>query len=153
MKRKEYSAAGGIVQDASGRALLIERSVFRNGAPRHEVRLPKGHVEAGESDLQAALREVCEETGYCGLEVVADLGQSTNLFDLNGERVRRREHYYLMRLTQLERGQPSFDSPASEEARFRPRWAADLAEAEALLTFESEREFVRRALDLAFKGA
>ena len=42
-----------------GRVLLIERTV--DG--RHEVRLPKGHIDAGESAHQAALREVCEETG------------------------------------------------------------------------------------------
>jgi ADP-ribose pyrophosphatase YjhB (NUDIX family) len=31
---------------------------------RDEVRLPKGHVEAGETLRAAALREVAEETGY-----------------------------------------------------------------------------------------
>ena len=40
---------------------------------------------------------------------------------------------------------PSPKSPDAEEALFQPLWASDLAEAEALLTFESEREFVRRA--------
>ena len=43
--------------------LLIERWVTRGGAPFYEARLPKGHVEAGETDAEAALREVCEEAG------------------------------------------------------------------------------------------
>jgi len=30
----------------------------------------KGHVEAGESDWQAALRELCEETGLHGIEPI-----------------------------------------------------------------------------------
>ena len=32
--------------------------------PQHYWLLPKGHIEAGESAQQAALREVCYETGY-----------------------------------------------------------------------------------------
>lgn len=141
----EYRAAGGVVCDATGRVLLIERLVLRDGNPVHEVRLPKGHVEAGETDVQAALREVCEETGYCGLRVIADLGEDFTHFTLNGRPIRRREHYYLMQLTDARRGEPSFDSPTAEEALFRPRWATDLAEAEQLITFESERRFIRRA--------
>ena len=48
-------AAGGIVSDESGEMLLIRR----NG----RWDLPKGKVEAGETLLEAALREVEEETG------------------------------------------------------------------------------------------
>jgi len=144
----EYSAAGGIVCDEAGRVLLIERLVVRNGSLVHEVRLPKGHVEAGETDEQAALREVCEETGYCGLRIVADLGDDYTHFTYNGVSVRRREHYYLMRLTDANRGEPAFDSPHAEEALFRPRWAADLAAAEQQITFASEQRFIRRARQL-----
>ncbi|MBQ9418408.1 MAG: NUDIX domain-containing protein [Bacteroidales bacterium] len=48
-------AAGGVVVDADGRVLLIRRLGHWD--------LPKGHVEAGESLREAALREVAEETG------------------------------------------------------------------------------------------
>lgn len=48
-------AAGGVVTDAGGARLLIQR----NG----RWDLPKGKVEPGETLLQAALREVEEETG------------------------------------------------------------------------------------------
>lgn len=134
--------------DGHGRVLLIERWVIRDGRPVFEIRLPKGHVEPGETDEQAALREVCEETGYCAISVVADLGEIVNQFRWPGEdlHVVRHEHYYLMRLADDQRGEPNFDSPEADEARFTPRWAATLAEAEQLVTFESEREFIRRAL-------
>lgn len=153
MREREYRAAGGVVLDDTGRVLLIERWVMRPAADgdtpalAFEIRLPKGHVEAGETDEQAAVREVCEETGYCGIAVVADLGEIVNEFKWPGEdlRILRHEHYYLMRLADSARREPHFDSPEADEARFTPRWAATLADAEALITFESEREFIRRA--------
>ncbi len=145
MKVREYRAAGGVLMDEAGRVLLIEREVWRDGECRHEVRLPKGHVEAGESDAAAALREVCEETGYCGIAIAADLGEALSEFEWADSLVRRCEHYFLMRLADPTPGEPRFDSPTAEEARFRPRWVASLEEAERLLTYESEREFVRRA--------
>ena len=48
-------AAGGVVTDAAGRHLLI----YRNG----RWDLPKGHVEAGETTVCCAEREIAEETG------------------------------------------------------------------------------------------
>lgn len=36
--------------------------------------LPKGHIDAGENALQAAIREIKEETGITQLELVANLG-------------------------------------------------------------------------------
>lgn len=140
-----------MVLDDQGRVLLIERWVMRDGRPVFEIRLPKGHVEPGETDEQAALREVCEETGYCGITITADLGEIVNEFKWPGKdlHIVRHEHYYLMRLADAARSEPHFDSPEADEARFTPRWAATLADAEALITFESEREFVRRARPFA----
>lgn len=157
MEERSYRAAGGVVLDDAGRVLLIERWVMRpaQGADKptltFEMRLPKGHVDPGETDEQAALREVCEETGYCGLAVIADLGEIVNEFKWPGKDVHvlRNEHYYLMRLTDAQRGEPHFDSPDADEARFIPYWAATLPDAEALITFESEREFVCRARPFA----
>jgi 8-oxo-dGTP pyrophosphatase MutT (NUDIX family) len=145
MKKRAYRAAGGVVVDDAGRVLVIERDVVRDGDCRHEVRLPKGHVEAGEADAEAAQREVCEETGYCATEIVADLGEATTEFALDGTLVLRLEHYFLMRLLDPSPGRKLFDSGNPEEARFRNRWAAGFAEAEAGLTFDSERAFVARA--------
>lgn len=156
MEERTYRAAGGVVLDDAGRVLLIERWVMRpaqdGGDPllTFEIRLPKGHVDPGETDEEAALREVCEETGYCGLAISADLGEIVTEFKWPARelRVLRNEHYYLMRLTDPNRGEPHFDSPDADEARFTPRWAA-LPDAEALITFESEREFVHRARSFA----
>ena len=146
--KNQYRAAGGVVTDKDGRVILIERDVLRDGAPLHEVRLPKGHVEPGETDVQAAQREVCEETGYCHLRILADLGQAQTEFIRVGQFFRRTEHYFLMQLQDLHHDPPRFDSPTSEEALFRPLWVDDLSVAAARLTYESERRFVQRAINL-----
>ena len=52
-------AAGGIVTDDTGDMMLIRRN--------DRWDLPKGKVEAGETLLQAALRDVEEETGVAPL--------------------------------------------------------------------------------------
>jgi 8-oxo-dGTP pyrophosphatase MutT (NUDIX family) len=141
---RQYRAAGGVVLDDDGRVLVIERWVVRGGSPVFEARLPKGHVEPGETDDQAARREVCEEAGVCRLTVLADLGETVTQFDLPRERVVRCEHYYLMRAGGDEVSAHPVD-PDSDEARFVPCWYAGFDDAEERLTYESERDFMRRA--------
>jgi 8-oxo-dGTP pyrophosphatase MutT (NUDIX family) len=143
MQVREYSAAGGVVLDDAGQVLLLERWVQREARLIHEIRLPKGHVEPGETDEQAALRETCEESGYCGLEIIADLGAAYTQFIKAQERVARTERYFLMRLVHPAQGTPEFHG--ADEALFRVRWVANLEVAEAQLTYESEKQFARRA--------
>ncbi len=126
-----YVAAGGVVVHEE-RVLVLRRS------SRGEVRLPKGHVEPGESLEETALREVCEESGCQGPLIVADLGRQIVTFDVPGRRVVRTEQYFLMR---------PVDGAAllgESERQFAPEWMA-WDEALAALTFEPEREWVRRA--------
>ncbi|MDQ4077980.1 MAG: NUDIX domain-containing protein [Chloroflexota bacterium] len=144
MKQKYYESAGGVVLDARGGVLLLERYVPREDGLRHEVRLPKGHIDSGETVEEAALREVCEESGYCEVEVLAPLGENTVEYEHRGELVTRKEHYFLMRLRRDKRRKPDV-APNSEEALFEVRWASDLTEAENLLTYDGEKLFCRRA--------
>jgi 8-oxo-dGTP pyrophosphatase MutT (NUDIX family) len=86
------------------------------------------------------MREVREEAGYVHLEVIASLGTQQVQFEHSQRQVTRDEHYFLMRLrdeVQVEREE--------QELQFTPLWAAP-ADALERLTFEVEREFVRRAL-------
>ncbi|MDH7569118.1 MAG: NUDIX domain-containing protein [Armatimonadota bacterium] len=128
--------AGGVVL-REGQVLLLRKRDLP------EVRLPKGHLEAGESAAEAALREVAEETGY-RCRVRADLGVRTVRFVLNGEPVTREEHYFLMEPAHPD---PLPRAPAME-ARFDVVWLPTL-EALAALTFYSEREALRAALGAA----
>lgn len=133
---KQYTAAGGVVvQD--------ERILVLRWPSREEIRLPKGHVETGETVPEAAIREVSEETGYTHLEIEADLGSQRVAFDDRGRRVVRTERYFLMRLAG-EADRPS----GSGEAKFDPVWLT-WDEALDVLTFEAERKWVRRARRVA----
>ena len=126
-----YTAAGGVVVH-DGRVLVLCRP------GRGEVRLPKGHVEPGEAVQAAALRETREESGYADLVVRADLGTQLVGFERGGRHVLRDERYFLMALA----GDP--DSPAGGEEQFEPVWLT-WDQALVALTFEPEREWVRRA--------
>ncbi len=130
-----YIAAGGVVVH-DGRVLVLRRP------SRGEVRLPKGHVEPGEEVQAAALRETREESGYTNLALSADLGTQVVEFDHEGRHVVRTERYFLMTLVD------DPDSPAGGEEQFEPIWLS-WDEALATLTFEAEREWVRRAREIA----
>jgi ADP-ribose pyrophosphatase YjhB (NUDIX family) len=58
--------------------------------------LPKGHLEAGETLEQAAVREVAEETGIRGC-IIGSLGTIDFWFVVEGRRVHKTVHHYLMR--------------------------------------------------------
>jgi 8-oxo-dGTP pyrophosphatase MutT (NUDIX family) len=127
-----YSAAGGIVF-SENRVLVLNRP------SRGEVRLPKGHVEPGENPETTALREVREESGYEDLEIIADLGIQVVEFDTDEQHVVRTEHYYLMAL-----GHDVTSERGEGERQFEPVWYT-WDRALEVLSFEAEREWVRRA--------
>lgn len=129
-----YASAGGVVVH-DGRVLLVRKKLVP------EVRLPKGHIEPGESRAEAALREVAEETGYARLRIVAALGDLAHSFrHPDGVFVTRHESFFLMAL----QDHTQSNRPPADQDRFEVIWVP-LEEAEALLTFEPEREFLRRA--------
>ena len=89
---REFSA-GGVVIDDRGQFLLIRARDLRN---RAVWTLPKGTLTPGETNEQAALREVREETGY-RCEVVRELGPVTYWFQRDGRRIKKTVHWFLMR--------------------------------------------------------
>jgi 8-oxo-dGTP pyrophosphatase MutT (NUDIX family) len=134
----EYASAGGVVVAPTGDNLLVLVRGKRSGPHgRPEVRLPKGHIEAGESRQQAALREVHEESGLTGLQILSDLGHQQVRFVFEGTRYVRDESYFLMTVPRdAEHNRP--------EKQFERRWLA-WSDALTKLTFEAEREWIRRA--------
>jgi len=134
-----YTAAGGVVVHRQRVLVLLWSS-------RNEVRLPKGHVEPGETVRYAALREAREETGYLSLDIVADLGSQRVIFEDGDRHVDRTERYFLMALGG-EQGNPM----GSSEAKFDSVWMT-WDEAMDSLTYEAEREWIVRARAGATRG-
>ncbi|MCU1615968.1 MAG: ADP-ribose pyrophosphatase [Frankiales bacterium] len=97
LRRVDETSAGGLVVADDGvnepRAALIGRTDRRG---RLLWSLPKGHIEAGESPEDTAVREVAEETGIIG-EVVAPLGIIDFWFVADGRRVHKTVHHFLLR--------------------------------------------------------
>ena len=140
---KHYICGGGVVLNVQDKVLLLERTVERDGKARHEVRLPKGHVDEGETVEQTALREVQEESGYGDLEIIAPLGDALVTYTHKGDNVVRQEFYFLMRLTSD--APPNASPQGAEEALFQPRWVKSFAKAIRLLTYPAEQEVMLKA--------
>lgn len=64
---KVVPSAGGVVLNPQGQVLVVNQ----NG---NSWSLPKGHLDPGENELQAAQREIYEESGVASLELVKKLG-------------------------------------------------------------------------------
>jgi 8-oxo-dGTP pyrophosphatase MutT (NUDIX family) len=132
-----YRAAGGVVmRDDGAWVLLLERP------GRAELRLPKGHIEDGETREQAALREVREETRYADVHILVDLGSYTHTFYdvIRDVEVTRTESFFLMQLD----SDRDYSGVRPAHENFTRRWVRR-EDAEQLLAYESEKEFIRRA--------
>ena len=139
MRRVEETSAGGLVVDrAAGQVVgaLIGR-LDRRG--RLLWSLPKGHLEDGETAVDAAVREVEEETGIRG-EPVGELGSIDFWFVAEGRRVHKTVHHYL--LTACGGELSDADVEVTEVA-----WVP-LAEIPSRLAYPGERRLLDKVPDL-----
>ncbi|MCF2533887.1 NUDIX hydrolase [Yinghuangia soli] len=137
LKAVEETSAGGLVVDRDTlRAALIAR---RDRRGRLLWSLPKGHIEDGESAVEAALREVEEETGIVG-RVLAPLGVIDYWFTAPDRRVHKTVHHYLM---EAAGGDLSDDDIEVEAVAWVPLGALP-----ARLAYPDERRLAVRAPEL-----
>ncbi len=132
--RSEFSAGGVVVRD--GQVVVIV-PVKRGPGGIRVLGLPKGHPNGDETPEQAATREVREETGVSA-ELVAPLGEARYSYDREGRPRAKTVAFFLF---EYRSGSLEDHDHEIEEARWLP-----LAEAATALTYEGEREIVRRAL-------
>jgi 8-oxo-dGTP pyrophosphatase MutT (NUDIX family) len=132
--RREVSAGGVVVR---GREVVVIVPTRRAADGSRVLALPKGHVDPGETPLQAALREVREETGVHA-EPVCELGESRYWYRRNGRTIGKTVSFFLFSYSD---GDIADHDDEVEEAR----WVA-LEEAAASLTYPAEREMVTLAL-------
>jgi 8-oxo-dGTP pyrophosphatase MutT (NUDIX family) len=146
MRRVDETSAGGLVLDQRGtaaRGALIGR-LDRRG--RLLWSLPKGHVEEGETEPEAAVREVREETGIHG-EVIGKLGAIDFWFVADGRRVHKTVHHYLLLADDPDQELSDADPEVSEVA-----WVP-VAEIGQRLAYADERRLVDKVTDLLADSA
>jgi ADP-ribose pyrophosphatase YjhB (NUDIX family) len=129
--RKTHSA-GGVVTNQEGLVLVVSQ----HGT---SWSLPKGHIDEGENALEAAKREIYEESGVRDLEYVRELGTYERYKIGNGGGEDRSERkaitMFLFRTRQKLLKPVDADNPEA-------KWVAKEKVA-GLLTHDRDKEFFR----------
>jgi 8-oxo-dGTP pyrophosphatase MutT (NUDIX family) len=137
---RETSAGGVVVRDAhAGGDTQVVVIVPTRRAPDggRVLGLPKGHIDPGENALQAAEREVLEETGIVA-ELVRELGEVRYWYRREGRTIAKSVAFYLFSYVS---GDVADHDDEVEEARW-----IDLRQAQTELSHAGERQMVTRAL-------
>ena len=121
----QVQAAGGVVLNGDGEVAVVFRPKYDDWT------LPKGKLEPGETEEEAAVREVEEETGYTG-ELGDELG-TVSYTDRHGRP--KIVHYWRMNVTGGE------FQPNREVSELR--WLSP-DEAARQLSFDRDREILAR---------
>jgi ADP-ribose pyrophosphatase YjhB (NUDIX family) len=132
--RPEFSAGGVVVR---GGEVITIVPVKRAGDGRRVLGLPKGHPDGDETPEQAATREVAEETGVRA-ELVEELGDVEYDYERGGRRIHKVVRFFLFDYR-------SGDLADHDHEIEVARWM-DLRTAARELTYDGEREMVRRAM-------
>ena len=132
---REYSAGGVVVRDDAEVVVIVPTRLAADGSK--VLALPKGHVDPGETPVEAARREVREETGVTA-ELVCELGESRYWYRREGRTIGKTVSFFMFRYLE---GDVADHDDEVEEARWMP-----LAEAATALTYPAEREMVSAAL-------
>ncbi len=142
--RREFSAGGVLVRSIQGRPHVA--AIRPQGKPGVWA-LPKGKIDAGESAVEAAVREVREETGVEG-NVVEKLGDVRYTYTATWEGSKGERIFKVVSFFLLTAGRGRIDEIDGamrvevDEARWLP-----LDEAPRLLTHKGEREMAARAIE------
>lgn len=137
---KEHSAGGVVV-----RRMDEELYVLLIRDPYEKWGLPKGHIESGEGSMDAALREVSEETGLTQLVPGPSLGSIDWYFRFENRLIHKFCDYYLM-------ASPQGDfTPEVAEGITECRWVP-VAEVTEVVAYDNAREMVREAVRLIDVG-
>ena len=135
----EETSAGGLVVDRKNGQPVVALIGRKDRRGRLLWSLPKGHLEAGETAPEAAVREVEEETGIRG-RVIAELGTIDYWFVAEGRRIHKTVHHYLL---EASGGELSDEDVEVDEVAWVP-----LDELRERLAYAGERRLAEAAAEL-----
>ncbi len=132
---KKVESAGGVVFYKNS-VLLLKK---RNGS----WVLPKGHVELGETEKEAALREVEEEAGVVAeiLEYIDYIEYEFVDFRNNDQEIHKKVYWYLMK-SESKRSKPQHEE-GFIEASYIP-----ISDAPELARHDDERKIINKAIEV-----
>jgi len=133
-RAREFSAGGVVVK---GEQVVVIVPTRRAADGSKVLALPKGHVDPGETPIEAAEREVREETGVTARPVV-ELGEARYWYRRDGRTIGKSVRFFLFEY--LEGSIEDHDDEV-EEVRWMP-----IEEARAALSHSAERDMVGLAV-------
>lgn len=133
---KQTYTAGGVVLNKKGEVLVVNQN-------NNSWSLPKGHIDEGEEKLEAAVREIYEESGIKNVTFIKDLGsyQRYKIGIDGGEDKSELKTIYMFLFTTQEETLKPVD-PGNPEAR----WVSKDKVAD-LLTHKKDKEFFLGIID------
>lgn len=130
---KAIAAAGGYLVRMNEKGKIEVLLIYRRG----KWDLPKGKVDPGETIDQAGIREVEEEVGAKGIEILAKLEESHHTYPHKGKLVFKTTSWYVMTTTSDEL------TPQAEEDIQKLEWF-EWENAERLLGYDSLKQHMAR---------
>ena len=131
---REFSAGGVLVR---GEEVAVIVPTRRAADGSRVLALPKGHMDPGETAIEAAGREVREETGLAG-EPLCELGESRYWYRRDGRTIGKAVSFFLFTYVS---GDTADHDDEVEEVRWLP-----LRDAGTELSHDAEREMVALAV-------
>jgi len=141
-KLKFERSAGAVAFRRRGRTILM----FFLLDPFHKWAVPKGHIDPGETDEQAAVRELGEEAGLSG-EAVGDLGTIVLKFRRKNVAIRKTVHYFLVHVPWNSRVALFKRKDGKGEPFYGYRWVVS-KHAIATSSYENMKPVIAKALEL-----
>ncbi|MBD3327827.1 NUDIX domain-containing protein [Candidatus Peregrinibacteria bacterium] len=133
MKKRQEHSAGFVIFSYEGN----ERKYLLLHYPGGHIEFPKGHIEPGESEQEAAVRELFEETGIRHVEIIEGYKYSIEYeFFHAGFLIQKNVVFFLARTEESEI-KISHEHKGSEWQNYENTLKK--------LTFENARELLRKA--------